>query len=222
MRKVYIAFFTGVFLFVLAVTVAGEKEASNQVTATAIEACSCPLFCSCYYNSEPTGGHMCRFNMAFKLSSDSSWNDQDLADVKVWISGDLGSHFGDGTAEWATVSFDRSTTPAQREALKGWMSQVFPVQWGKFETREDDITWQDGQKSAHAKLASGMAEIHLQKVIDEQGKQATVLNTPYWNADSNTGFLLAHSTHHYQGDPSFEFENRNGFMITVTTKDREP
>jgi hypothetical protein len=193
-----------------------------DVTATAIEACSCPLFCSCYYNAEPTGGHMCQFNNAYKFEDGSHWGDVDLSGAKIWVSGDLGSHFADGTTEWATVTFDKATTPEQRQAIQGWMGKVFPVQWGKVEIREDDITWTDSEKTADAALGSGLAKIHLDKVFDPHGEQSVVSNTAYWGANSNTGFRLAHSTHEHNGEPSYSFEGRNGFTITLTAKGELP
>lgn len=194
------------------------EAATYKVTATAIEACSCPLFCSCYYNTEPSGGHMCRFNNAYKFEPGSHWGKVDLSGAKVWVTGDLGSHFGSGKTEWAVVSFDRAATPAQRAAINAWIGKVFPVQWGKVEARDDDIAWDNGAETAHAKLGSGQAEITLAKVFDPHGKQSTVTNTPYWAANSNTGFQLAHSTHYYKGEPSFSFEHRNGFVITLTAE----
>jgi len=197
----------------------GENQAGTyKVTATAIEACSCPLFCSCYYNAEPAGGHMCRFNNAYRFEEGSHWGAVDLSGALVWITGDLGGHFADGTTEWAVVTFDKATTPEQREAIGAWAGKTFPVQWGSMETREDEITWEEGEKTAHAKMASGLAEVTLHKVLDAAGEQATATNTAYWGADSNTGFRLAHSDHYYKGDPSFEFEHRNGFLITITSE----
>jgi hypothetical protein len=199
-----------------------DRSGTYQVTATAIEACSCPLFCSCYYNPEPTGGHMCRFNNAYRFEEGSHWGGVDLSGAKVWMTGDLGGHFADGTTEWAVVTFDQATTPEQRAAIGAWAGKVFPVQWGNMETREDDITWEEGEKTAHAKMGSGLAEVTLHKVLDGDGEQATVTNTAYWAADSNTGFRLAHSDHYYKGDPSFSFEHRNGFLITISSEGTLP
>ncbi len=195
-----------------------HSGSSYDVTATAIEACSCPLFCSCYFNEEPAGGHMCRFNNAYLFEEGSHWGNVDLSGAKIWISGDLGSHFADGTTEWAVVTFDKAVTPEQRAAINGWIGKVFPVKWGKVDAREDQITWENGEKEAHAKLASGLAEITLKKVFDAHGRQSTVQNTGYWGANSNTGFQLAHSTHYYNGEPSYSFEGRNGFVITLTAQ----
>lgn len=198
---------------------ASDGEATYSVTATAIEGCSCPLFCSCYYNTEPTGGHKCQFNNAYRFEEGSHWGDVDLSGGKIWVSGDLGGHFGDGTTEWAVVSLDKNLTEEQRQAVGGWINTVFPVQWGSVEMREDEITWEDNEETAHAMLASGLAKIKLDKVFDAHGNQSVVNNTAYWAADSNTGFRLAKSTHEYTGDEnSYAYEGRNGFLITLTAE----
>ena len=61
----------------------GGQPGTYKVTATAIEACSCPLFCSCYYNTKPTDGHMCRFNNAYKYEQGSHWGKVDLPGASV-------------------------------------------------------------------------------------------------------------------------------------------
>ena len=221
-RKPYVYLWTAVLVAGLAaMLLAGSHEegmsdaGSYDIRATAIEACSCPLFCSCYYNPEPTGGHMCEFNLAYKFEDGSHWGDTDLSGAKVWLSGDLGDHFADGTTEWAVVTLDNATSEAQRAAINNWIGRMFPVQWESVEVRTDDISWEDGAEVARAKMASGMAAVELRKVLDADGNQATVLNTGYWGSDSNEGFLLAHSTHHFHGEAqSYEYGNHNGFMIT--------
>ncbi len=218
-RKPFVYLWTAVLVVGLgAVLLAGSDEMGDagtyDVRATAIEACSCPLFCSCYYNAEPTGGHKCEFNLAYKFEDGSHWGETDLSGAKVWLSGDLGDHFGDGTTEWAVVTLDNATTPEQRAAIDNWVGRMFPVQWEKVEVRTDDIEWDRGGEVARAKMTSGLAEVELRKVLNEGGDQAKVLNTQYWGSDSNEGFLLAHSTHHFHGETSYEYDNHNGFLIT--------
>ncbi|HUP42172.1 MAG TPA: DUF1326 domain-containing protein, partial [Thermoanaerobaculia bacterium] len=111
MRKTLVVIVVAVALAAAGVVLATAGTDTYQVTATAIEACSCPLFCSCYYNAEPAGGHMCRFNNAYRFEEGSHWGDVDLSGAMVWITGDLGGHFADGTTEWAMVTFDQATTP---------------------------------------------------------------------------------------------------------------
>ena len=72
---------------------------------------------------------------------------------------------------------------------------------------------------AHAKMASGMAEIKLDH--DERSGQeppSVVKNLQYWFSNSNDGFVLAYSTHHWDGENKFQQEHRNGFTIAWTAK----
>ena len=220
-RRPVVYLWAGVLVVGLgAVLLAGHHEAEDRsgrydIRATAIEACSCPLFCSCYYNPEPTDGHKCEFNMAYKFEEGSHYGDVDLSGALLWLSGDLGDHFGDMETEWAIVTHDKRTTPEQREAIGFWINTVFPVKWaGGVTGAEDEITWTDGEKVAHAKLASGDAEITLTKVFDAHGKQAAAVNTNYFGAHTNEGFLLAHATHYRKGAREYHYEGRNGFMVT--------
>ena len=52
-----------------------SPAADWAINATAIEACSCPHFCMCYFNAHPAahheGGkteHFCKFNNAYKVN----------------------------------------------------------------------------------------------------------------------------------------------------------
>jgi hypothetical protein len=86
--------------------------------ATTIEACSCPMFCQCYFNTKPAahgqhaghshgegGEHFCKFNMAYKVDKGHSGNLK-LDGAKFWIAGDLGGDFSQGQMDWAVVTFD--------------------------------------------------------------------------------------------------------------------
>src|SRR5437867_2659636 len=67
-------------LFAPAGAESAKASGSSQwsMNATAIEACSCPMFCQCYFNSEPAGHgehgdhagseHFCKFNNAYKVN----------------------------------------------------------------------------------------------------------------------------------------------------------
>ena len=45
------------FLAVPAAKTAAAAAPDWAINATAIEACSCPMFCQCYFNSEPAAHH---------------------------------------------------------------------------------------------------------------------------------------------------------------------
>src|SRR5262245_12900554 len=98
------------------------------LNATVIEACSCQMFCPCYFSTKPApgdgghaghgmaGGHYCRFNIAYKVNK-GNYGATSLAGVKVWIAGDLGDDFGDMQTEWAEVTFDPAVTKEQRDGM---------------------------------------------------------------------------------------------------------
>src|SRR5580692_4117040 len=108
------------------------------INATVIEACSCPHFCICYFNSHPAAHHdhgqaehYCKFNNAYKVNH-GHYGDTNLDGAKVWISGDLGGDFSQGQMDSALVTFDKATSPDQRKALGEILGHVFPVKWKSF------------------------------------------------------------------------------------------
>jgi len=87
-----------------------------SINATAIEACSCPHFCMCYFNSHPAAHHehgkpehYCKFNNVYKVN-DGHYGPTSLAGAKFWLTGDLGGDFSQGQMDWALVTFDKATT----------------------------------------------------------------------------------------------------------------
>jgi hypothetical protein len=202
-----------------------DRSKTFSVTSETIEGCSCPLFCTCYFGAS-ADEHMCLFNNVYKFRPGSHYGNVDLSGQLVWVTGDLGGEWhhkpGPGMpTAWAVVTFDKRSTPAQREAIGGVLGEVFPVKWGKFSTREDTIEWHDDAKTSHAKMASGMAEITLQKgatLRPDKSAPTVVKNLQYWFSNSNEGFVLSPSTHYFNGDPKFSEKNKNGFNITWTSK----
>jgi hypothetical protein len=172
---------------------------------------------------------MCQANNVYKFRKGSHYGDVDLSDQIVWVNLDLGGEWhknpGPGMpTEWAVVTFDKKSTPAQREAIGKVINTVFPVKWKKFSTREDSITWQDDAKSAHATMASGMSEISLDKTSTlrpDKNEPVVIKNLQYWFSGSNEGFVLAYSTHRFNGadgNPKYSYSKRNGFTIAWTAK----
>jgi hypothetical protein len=195
-----------------------DKSKTFSVTADTIEGCSCPLFCTCYFGMS-ADEHMCEFNNVYKFKPGSHYGNVDLSNQLLWMSGDLGGEWhhkiGPGMPmSWVVVTFDKSSTPAQKKALEQIAKKVFDVKWKKFESREDTIEWHDDAKMAHAKMGSGTAEISLDKAIGPDKKTPTIVkNLQYWFSDSNEGFALARSTHNFNGAQKFSHKARNGFTI---------
>jgi hypothetical protein len=200
-----------------------DRAKTYSVTADSIEGCSCPLFCTCYFGPS-ADEHMCEANNVYKFRKESHYGSVDLSDQIVWVSLDLGGEWhknpGPGMpTKWAVVTFDKKSSEAQRKAIGEVLNIVFPVKWGKFSTREDSIEWHEDAKTAHAKMASGLAEITLDKTAGPDKAAPTVVkNLQYWFSNSNDGFALAYSTHHFDGENKFSYTKRNGFTIAWTAK----
>jgi len=209
---------------------AGPTPVNWSMNASAIEACSCPVFCQCFFSTSPAahdGHHMeghemqaehyCRFNNAY-LVNHGLYGNLRLDGAKFWIYGDLGSDFSKGETDWAVVTFDRKTTPAQRAALGEILAHLYPVKWRSLTTAEGDIQWTPGKEVAWATLDGGeTAEIRLQRFAGMTKDPVVIQNLRYFGATHNDGFILMPSVVETlrTGDKAFEFHGTNGFMITL-------
>jgi len=194
----------------------GAKKKTWSVKADYIEACSCNLFCQCYFSTQPEGGEFCEFNNAVKIR-EGHVGDTDVAGLKFWLSGDLGGDFSKGEMKSAVMTFDKGTTQAQKDAIVFLVQKIYPVKWQKIEMDEQPITWQRNGNNGVAMLGDGtMGKVELTGVVGPDGKIATIHNLQYWGANSNDGFELAHSVHHYKGHGfDYDEQNKNGFFITL-------
>ncbi len=196
------------------------------MNATIIEACSCPMFCQCYFSTQPAehhdhghgGGHFCRFNNAFKVNK-GNWGDVKLDGAKFWVGGDLGAEFSDGEMDWAVLTFDPSVTQPQRDAITKILGSVYPVRWKSFTTAKDaSIEWNGGKDRSVAKLDGGKAgEVVLNRWPGNTNDPVVIKNLKYWGVPRNDGFvLMPNEVEAYRaGDKAFEFKGTNGFMITI-------
>jgi hypothetical protein len=204
------------------------------MNATIIEACSCPMFCQCYFNSKPAahggheghggGDHFCRFNNAFRVNK-GKYGDVPLDGAKFWVAGDLGGDFSTGNMDWAVLTFDPSTTKAQRDGITAILGKVYPVKWGSFTVATDaPMTWTATKDHAEAKLDGGKtAEVVLNRFQGNTNEPVVIKNLKYWGVPRNDGFvLMPNEVEAYRaGDKTFEFKGTNGFMITfdIASKD---
>ena len=91
-------------VLLLLTTFAWAEDKSWKVSLEYIEACSCSLFCTCYFNKHAqdhhTGEHHCNFNNVPRVLSDN-YGSVDLKGLRVWLSGDLGDDWATkGEADW--------------------------------------------------------------------------------------------------------------------------
>jgi hypothetical protein len=214
---------------------AGEKT-EWAANVTAIEACSCPMFCQCYFNRQPAahGGHeghggqgakhFCRANLAYKINKGHHGATR-LDGAKFWVATDLGEDFGDGELDWAVLYFDKTLTPAQREAIGVVAGKLFPVKWKSFKTAEAAIDkWEFDKDGAHALLDGGKtAEVKLRRFPGMTNEPVVIHNLRYWGAPRNDGFvMMPNEVEAYRTGPdAFEFKGTNGFMITVDLSSKD-
>ena len=225
-------------VFIGATTKKSTKSPEWSMNATLIEACSCPMFCQCYFNPEPAvhpsggggihaghqGGHYCKFNIAWKVNK-GTYKGTDLAGAKYWIAGDLGSNFGSGHTDWAVVTFDPSVTKEQRAGIAEILGKVYPVKWQSFSVATDaPIAWKASRDRAMAMIGDGQAgEIGLARFQGMTNDPVVIRNLRYFGAPRNDGFVMMPNEleTYREGPKAFEFKGTNGFMLTfdMTSKD---
>src|ERR1700739_668692 len=101
-----------------------SSKADFEITASYIEACSCDMFCPCYFNTHATkhmdehhmDAHFCRANLVLKVDK-GHYRETKLDGAKVWIATDLGSEWSTGKDSWAVLNYDPSVTTDQKTAL---------------------------------------------------------------------------------------------------------
>lgn len=233
MRKLVLSFAAFLLLGFSASHSAAPQGKEWAMNATVIEACTCPMFCQCYFATQPAAHHdhgqsehFCRFNNAYKINK-GNYGNVKLDGAKFWISGDLGGDFSQGQMDWAVVTFDKTLSQEQREAIGAIAGHLFPVKWKSFATAEGNIdTWKYDNDGAHATLDGGKtAEVKLvrQEGNANQPKPPVVQNLKYWGAPRNDGFvLMPNEVQAYRvGPKAYESRGTNGFMVTFDINSRD-
>lgn len=223
-------YLVGILSIVLSASVAGQPAAEWAMNATIIEACSCPMFCQCYFNEHPAEhtdqgqhkghgkGQFCRFNNAFRVNAGHHGATK-LDGVKFWVAGDLGGDFSKGQMDWAVLHFDSAVTPEQRAAIGEILPRLYPVKWNSFTMGADaPMEWTATKDRAVARLGGGkVAEVVLNRSRGMTGDRVVMTNVPYWGAPRNDGFvMMKNEVEAYRaGEKAFEYKGTNGFMITL-------
>jgi len=210
-----------------------------SMNATVIEACSCPMFCQCYFDHKPAShaehasmggmshgdaGTFCKFNNAFKVNK-GNYGGVKLDGAKFWVAGDLGAEFSDGEMDWAVLHFDPSVTPEQREGIKTALGHIYPVKWKSFTVGADTpMEWTATKDVATAKLDGGkVAEVVLKRNQGMTDQPIVIQNLRYFGVPRNTGFvLMQNEVEAYRtGDKPYEYKGTNGFMITLDINSKD-
>lgn len=213
--------FQRVSVLVLSVALVGATNptAGPRMQADYVEACSCHLFCPCYFNKHAEHPH-CEFNMAVKVREGQA-GQTNLSGAKYWLTGDLGDEWGtEKKGSWVVVSFDPSTTKEQRDALAPIILQTYGLKWGDLKVQEAPIEIAKTGDMVEAKLGGGaMAHMKLKREPGADGKGVVLKNVNYFGAKSNEGFELYKSIDHSAdvGGHKFSYNDRNAFLITIDT-----
>jgi hypothetical protein len=211
----------------------GGGKAAWHMNATIIEACSCPMFCQCYFATKPAahGGashgdhshaaeHFCRANNVFKVNKGHAGATK-LDGARFWAAMDLGDDFSDGTMKWAVIHFDPSVTAEQRAGILEIVGHIYPVKWETPVSVGADlpIEWTHDGDRAVARLDGGKAgEVVLNGAAVGRNKSKPVVidNLKYWGVSRHDGFvLMPNEVEAYKlTDKAFAYNGTNGFMIT--------
>jgi len=212
-------------------TSAAQEKSSKpdfDMTASYIEACSCDMFCPCYFNTRSTnhmGEHhmneqFCRTNLVLKVDK-GYYKDTKLDGAKVWLAADLGSDWSTGKDSWLVMNFDPSVSKEQQTALSDILPQVYSaIPWQKKTVDTTAFSWNVDTKTgvAHAKMNNGKGEVILERVKGDNSNHEVVMhNLKYWAAQSNDGFRMWKNKHEaFEGDGhKFSYDGTNGFLITI-------
>jgi hypothetical protein len=208
------------------------------MNATVIEACSCPMFCQCYFNTKPAGHagtagheghgaqHFCRANNAYKVNK-GHYGATSLDGAKFWIATDLGGDFSASPPlmDWAVLYLDKSLTPAQRDGIAAIAGKVFPVKWKSFQVAEGTIDkWEFNKDEAVALLDGGKSgEVRLKRFPGMTDEPVVIKNLRYWGAPRNDGFvMMPNVVEAYRvGPKAFEYKGTNGFMLTLDISSKD-
>ena len=184
--------------------------------AECIEACSCALFCPCYWNKAPDKD-LCQFNIAARVKQ-GHYGDTRLDGLKFWMTGDFGADFSDGETKVVQFAFEPSATHEQVDALLAILSEIYPFHWRRIVgIQRTSIEWKKENLQARAERGDGKGKIMMTFVKGNDGKTPVVINNlTYFGAKKNYGFYLARANHHAKvGADSFTFDGVTGFYIEV-------
>jgi hypothetical protein len=220
-----------IFISISSIAVSQEdQELKWSFNASLIEACSCPMFCQCYFNTKPAAHHsghhsqgeesehFCKFNIA-AIVNEGFYGGTDLKGVKFWQAGDTGPDFSEDLMNWNTVTFDPSVSEAQKEGIIKILEHIWSLSWKEFKVAYDsEIYWKASEEMAEALLNDGKSgKIKLVKFPGMNGNSIVIKNLSYWGVPRHNGFILMPSKiqAYYGESKDFVFENTNGFMITI-------
>ncbi|MGE5243304.1 MAG: DUF1326 domain-containing protein [Betaproteobacteria bacterium] len=225
---------------------AGASGPDWSINMSVIEACSCPMFCQCFFTGKPpaSGGHgeqgaghgdhmggkathFCRFNQGYKVNA-GHFGAVQLDGAKFWFAGDAGEDFALPKLDWAVLRFDSAVTREQREGLLAILHSLHfyrPERWRSFAIGASArMKWAADSRHAQASLDGGKtAELVLDRLEGMNGGPVTMNNMDYFGYPRNDGFVLMPTKveAYRAGKKSFEFRGTNGLLTTVEISSKD-
>jgi hypothetical protein len=192
------------------------QEPSWYLKAHFDAACSCPLFCPCYFNTEPAGDR-CNFNNVFTVER-GHWGSIKLDGLKVWLSGNLNGNLMKGF-DGVVLAFEPTASRDQVAAFTQIAGKLYMLPIAKVvNTDRTTITILHTPDKHVASRSDNMG--HVELVLPKNSAQdkksvPVVQNLQYFGA-KNSGFRLYYGTHRYKGHGyDYSYTNRNGFTIDI-------
>lgn len=180
------------FLALLVTGVASAKDWS--IDASLVEACSCRVFCPCYFQPFPDRGGMCDFNIIYTVN-EGHYGDVKIDGVRVWLAGNLE---GDGSAfhgSWLTIAFDPSVTKEQQDATIKILTKIYPLEWNVLAVETKPIVVKYEGEVIDAEIPGAHLKMQMNKGAD--GKTPVVLrNLQYFPETENDGFYVYRTITH--------------------------
>src|SRR5260370_7889763 len=170
---------------------AQEKSSKPDfdMTASYIEACSCDMFCPCYFNTRSTNHmgmgehhmeeHFCRANLVLKVDK-GFYKDTKLDGAKVWLGSDLGSDWSTGKDSWIVMNFDPSVSKEQQAALAAILPQLYSaIPCQKKTVSTTAFSWDVVTKTeeVHAKINDDKDEVTLKTLNAHNSLHDIIIHT---------------------------------------------
>ena len=216
----YLGLSSVVVFLSLAIVASGQvsSEPAWYIKAHIDEACSCPLFCPCYFNTKPAAD-FCNFNNVYTVEK-GNYGAVKLDGMHVWLSGNLGGDFSMEKTEGVVAAFEPSATPEQVDAFMKVAGKIYPVTWSKVDTSDRTTMTITHSPARHAATrADGKGSVELVAATNSANDTKTapvIQNLRYFGAGKNAGFRLYYGTHRYTGHGyNYNYTKRNGFTIDI-------
>ena len=123
----------GLALVLVGISSPQAQEPPWYLKAHIDEACSCPLFCPCYFNPSPAGDR-CNFNNVFTVER-GYYGDTVLDGMHVWISGNLKGDLAKGF-DGVILAFEPGATEAQVKGFAAIATKLYPLPMDKVVTTD--------------------------------------------------------------------------------------